>query len=164
MYHFAVLHLELLVMYPDLTHWGRVMHICVSKLTIIGSDDGLSPDQCHAIIWTNAGILLIGPSGTNLSEILIKILTFSFEKVHLKVSSAKRRPFFLGLNVLNCGNGGEMSTTMNVWWRSHIRIAGMSALRGQEFARAKGRIFTESLETPHRFQHIFLNEKWNTQS
>ena len=27
----------------SLTHWGRVTHICVSKLTIIGSDNGLSP-------------------------------------------------------------------------------------------------------------------------
>ena len=44
-----------------LTHWGRVTHICVSKLTIIGSDNGLSPDRRQAIIWTNAGILLIGP-------------------------------------------------------------------------------------------------------
>ena len=26
-----------------LTHWGRVMHICVNKLTIIGSDNGLLP-------------------------------------------------------------------------------------------------------------------------
>ena len=43
-----------------LTHWGRVTHICVSKLTIIGSDNGLSPGRRQAIIWTNAGILLIG--------------------------------------------------------------------------------------------------------
>ena len=44
----------------DLTHWGRVTHICVSKQTIIGSDNSLSPDQRQAIIlWTNAGILLI---------------------------------------------------------------------------------------------------------
>ena len=28
------------------THWGRVTHICVSKLTIIGSYSGLSPDRC----------------------------------------------------------------------------------------------------------------------
>ena len=84
-----------------LTHWGRVTHICVSKLSIIGSDNGLSPDRCEAIIWTNAGILLIGPLGTNFSEILIKILTFSFKKMCLKVSSAKRQPFCLGLNVLN---------------------------------------------------------------
>ena len=83
-----------------LTHWGRVTHICVNKLTIIGSDNGLSPDRRQAIIWTNAGILLIGPLGTNFSEILMEILTFSFKKMRLKVSSAKRRPFCLGLNVL----------------------------------------------------------------
>ena len=75
-------------------------HICVSKLTIIGSDNGLSPDRSNAIIWTNAGLLLIGPFLTNFSEILIEILTFSFKKMRLKVSSANRRPFCLGLNVL----------------------------------------------------------------
>ena len=46
-------------------------HICVGKLTIIGSDNGLLPDRRQAIIWNNAGILSIGPLGTNLSEILI---------------------------------------------------------------------------------------------
>ena len=64
-----------------LTHWGRVTHICVSKQTIIGSDNGLSPDRRQAIIWTNAGLLLIGPLGTNFREILIEILTFSFKKM-----------------------------------------------------------------------------------
>ena len=44
----------------ELTHWGWVMHIFLSKLTIIGSDNGLSPSWCQAIIWTDAGILLIG--------------------------------------------------------------------------------------------------------
>ena len=75
-------------------------HICVINLIIIGSDNGLSPDQHQAIIWTNAGILSIGPLGTNFSEILIEILTFSFKKMCLKVSFAKRRPFCLSLNVL----------------------------------------------------------------
>ena len=84
----------------DLTHWGRVTHICVSKLTIIGSDNGLSPGWRQAIIWNNAGILLIRHLGTNFNEILIKILTFSFIKMRLKVSSAKWRPFCIGLNVL----------------------------------------------------------------
>ena len=83
-----------------LTHWGQVTHICVSKLTVIGSDNGLSPDRCQAIIWANAGLLLIGPLGTNFSEILIEILTFSFKKMRLKMSSAKRRTFCLGLNML----------------------------------------------------------------
>ena len=74
--------------------------ICVSRLTITGSENGLSPDRRQAIIRTNAGLLLIGPLGTNLSQILIEILTFSFKKMHLWVSSAKRRPFCRGLNVL----------------------------------------------------------------
>ena len=72
-------------------------HICVSDIIFIGSDYGLSPCRRQAIIWTNAGILLMGPLGTNLSEILIEILTFSFKKMRLNVLSAKRRPFCLGL-------------------------------------------------------------------
>ena len=83
-----------------LTHWGRATHICVSKLTIIGSDNGLSPGRRQAIICTNAGILLIRTLGTKVSEILSEIHAFSFKKKHLKTSSAKRRPFCLGLNVL----------------------------------------------------------------
>ena len=91
---------NLQVICSSLTHWGRVTHICVFNLTIIGSDNGLSPDRRQAIIRTNAGILLIGPLGTNFSEILIGIQTFSFKKMHLKMASAKWRPFCLGLNVL----------------------------------------------------------------
>ena len=75
-------------------------HICVSKLSILGSDNGLSPGRRQAINWTNAGIWLIGPLGTNFSEIFIGIQTFSFKKMHLKMSSAKWRPLCLGLNVL----------------------------------------------------------------
>ena len=86
-----------------LTHWGQVTHICVGNLTIIGSDNGLSPGRRQAIIWTSAEILLIGPLGSNFSEILIEILTFSFKKMCLKVLSAKWRPFCLGLNVLTQG-------------------------------------------------------------
>ena len=77
------------------------MHICVSRITIIGSDNGLSPGQRQAIIWTNAGILLIWNLGTNFNEILSEIHTFSFKKMHLKISSVKWRPFCLGLSVLS---------------------------------------------------------------
>ena len=83
-----------------LTHWGRVAHICGGNLTIIGSDNGLSPGRRQAITWTNVGILLIGPLGTNFSEMLIEIHTFSFKKIHLNMSSGKRRPFWPGLTVL----------------------------------------------------------------
>ena len=77
----------------ELTHWGRVTHKCVDNLTILGSDNCLSPGRSQAIILINVGILLIGPLGTNFSEILIEIHTFSFKKLHLKTSSAKWRPF-----------------------------------------------------------------------
>ena len=49
----------------QLTHWGRVTHICVGTNTNIGSDNGLSPGRRQAIIWTNARILLIGPQCVN---------------------------------------------------------------------------------------------------
>ena len=49
----------------------------------------------QAIIWTNAGILLVWPLGINSIEILIGIQNFSFKKMHLKMSSAKSRPFCL---------------------------------------------------------------------
>ena len=57
-----------------------MMHICISKLTLIGSDKGLSPGWRQAIIWTNAEILLIGPLGTIFSEIVIEIHSFSFKE------------------------------------------------------------------------------------
>ena len=84
----------------DLIHWGREMHICVGEHVNISSDNDLPPIQCQTIIWTNAGILLIGPLGANLDKILIKIHTFSFKNMHLKMSSGKWRPFCLSLNVL----------------------------------------------------------------
>ena len=59
------------------------------------------PVQCQAIIWTNARLLLIGTLGTNFNEISIKIYTFSFKKMHLKMS-AKWRQFCLDLNMLTC--------------------------------------------------------------
>ena len=55
----------------------------------------------QVIIWTNARILLIGSLGTNFIGILFEILIFSFKKICLKVSSAKWRPFCLGLSVLS---------------------------------------------------------------
>ena len=85
----------------SLTHWGRVTHICVSKCSIIGSDNGLSPDRRQAIIWTNARLLSIGPLRTYFNEILIKIQQFSLKKMHVKMSSSKWRPSCLGLGVLN---------------------------------------------------------------
>ena len=110
-----------------LIDWGRVTRICVGNLTIIGSDNCLSPGRRHAIIWTDAGILLTGPS----KEISMKSY-ISFKKIWkcpliarfmgptwgqheahlgptrprwapwtlLSGSSGRCRPFCLGLHVL----------------------------------------------------------------
>ena len=96
-YHWWYWHSKLI--YVILAHWSRVTHIYVSKLTITGSDNGLLPGQCQAFIWTNAEILLIWSIETKFSDILIKIHTYSFKKIQLKMSSGKFRPFCLSLNV-----------------------------------------------------------------
>ena len=81
-----------------LTLWCRVTHICVTKLNIIDLDNGLSPGRRQAIFWTSDGILLIWPSGSNFNEMFIEIHEFSFKKIHLKMSSAKWRPFCPGIH------------------------------------------------------------------
>ena len=115
----------------SLTHSGQVTHICVGNLTIIGSVNGLSPGRRQAIIWTNDGILLIWPLGTNFSEILIEIPIFSFQKMQLKMSSAKCRPFCLGLNVLTkpiwsgwrgCNDYSILFLTGNAWIATKRRM------------------------------------------
>ena len=76
------------------------MYVWVSYATI-ESDNGLPPVRQQAIIETNAGLLIIRPLGRNLCEILIKkSKTISFKKIHLKMSSAKCRPFPLDLDML----------------------------------------------------------------
>ena len=118
---FSLITIWISAIFAFLTHWGRETHICVSKLTIIGSDNGLSPSRRQTIIWTNDGILLIGPLGTNFKETSIEIHTFSFKKIYLKLSSAKWRLFCVGLNVLIHGwfnispNQNCINSTISCW-------------------------------------------------
>ena len=85
-----------------LTHWGRVTHICVSKLFIIGWDNGLSVawtapshylKQCWNIVnWTLRN---------KLQWKFNRNSNISSKKMHLKMASAKLLSFCLRLNVLN---------------------------------------------------------------
>ena len=70
------------------------MHICVSNLIIIGSDNGLLPGRRQAIIWTTVGILLIGPLGTNFSEIPIEISIHenAYKSVNCETAAILSRP------------------------------------------------------------------------
>ena len=105
-----------------LTHWGRVTHICVSKLTTIGSDNGLSPGQRQAIIWTIAGILLIGNKlqwdFNRNSNIFIQ--ENAFENVVCEMAS-----ICLGLNVLRPSDlHNVISYTgklASVYWNSSLQ-------------------------------------------
>ena len=111
-------------------------YIYVNKLTTIGSDNGLSPDWRLAIIWTSAGILLILSFGTKFSEILIEIYTFSFKKLHSKMSSGKLRPFMLCLNV----NGIVL-----LWWLPGLICQNThSGLTSRE-GRASTGVFFQSI-------------------
>ena len=93
------------------THWGRVTHICVSKLTIIGSDNGLLPGQHQAIIWRDAGILLTEPLRTSCIEIVIEIYTFSFKKMHWKCCLEKGGHFI----------SASMCYQLFRWWCWYIQ-------------------------------------------
>ena len=74
------------------------------NLVIIGSDSGLSPVQRQAITWTNAALLSIGLLRTNFSEIWTGMLSFSFKKIHLKMTSAKMMVILSGGNELKQHN------------------------------------------------------------
>ena len=96
-------------------------HICVSKLTIIGSGNGLSPGRRQAIIWTNVGILLIQTLGTNFSEILGEIHSFSFrentfENVICVIASIWSRPQWVKncfeTSLLNLEQSSDCRVTM----------------------------------------------------
>ena len=100
-----------------LTHWGRVTHICVGSRTSTGSDNGLSPGRRQAIIWTNGGILLIGPLGTNFIEILIEIQTFLLKNIRLKMS----RPQWVKYLQLSWRSGVvTMGNRCSQMWRTGI--------------------------------------------
>ena len=94
--------------------WLQLQPSCGSP-QCIGSDNGLSPDRCRVIIWTNVGIMLIWILGTNFNDILSKIQTFFFKKMHLKMLSGKCCPFCLGLNELTQDCSNSIANVENHW-------------------------------------------------
>ena len=106
-----------------LTHWSRVTHICISKLTTIGLDSGLLPGWLQVIIWTNAGILLNWTLWTNFGGTLGKIHIFSLKKNTFE--NVKWEQFCLGLNVLMliwtlCHNEhNECNLCLLPWFTNH---------------------------------------------
>ena len=98
------------------TLWDPVTHIFVSDLSNIVPDNGLAPGRSQAIIWANAGILLIGPLGIHFMDIVIEIQTLSFNTIHLKMST-KWRLFLIGLNVFNAQYSEQYDTMVVLYPR-----------------------------------------------
>ena len=67
------------------------------------------------LFGTSAGLLSIGHLGTNFSGILINIPNCSLTKMHMKMSSAKWRPF--------CLRGHELNTEYTLFSNNHNKSA-----------------------------------------
>ena len=91
--------------YTSLTHWGRVTHRCISKLNTIDSDNGLSPGRRQAIIWTNAGTLLIGPLGKNPLENVVVKLTAILSRPQCVKSASHKYHTTNYISLVDWGNG-----------------------------------------------------------
>ena len=81
-------------------------HISISQLDQYRFNNGLSPIQCQAIIYTNAELLSIGPLGINF---LIKIQVFIHENASENIVCNIGWPFCLG--------GEELAWPRDaLWW------------------------------------------------
>ena len=86
---------------PPAVWWLSDAYICVSKLSIIVSDNGLSPGRCQAIIWSSAGILVNWTTGNKLQRNINQNSSiFIHDENAFEMLYGKWRPFCLGLNVL----------------------------------------------------------------
>ena len=77
------------------------------KLTIIVSDNGLSPDRHQAVLWTNAAILSIAHWEIYLSGFILKLHKFLLMEMHLIMSSVKWRPVCHRM---------KYCTSLRIWW------------------------------------------------
>ena len=96
-------------------------HIC-SNLTSIAADNGLILNRRQAIIWTNAGILLIGPCATNFIEILIEIPAFKNFVCEMAVILSRPR----------CFNCFCMDRSLSFVWKNllcHLMVAKWEKLQ-----------------------------------
>ena len=88
----------------------------------IDSGNGLWPNRYQAITCTNVHLLSIGPPGINLKEIWIKTEQSSYQKMSLKMSSAKSWLSGLDLNVLRESSPPAFSLQylFSVFWANSV--------------------------------------------
>ena len=78
-------------------------HIYVSKLSIISSDNGLSPGRRQAIIWTDTGILTLGNKRqwNHNRNLYIIIQENAFENVVREIGDHLSQPRCLNVCMLH---------------------------------------------------------------
>ena len=140
-------------------------HICIGNLSILVSDNGLSPGQRQTIIWTNAGIVLIGPLRTKFSENLIEIHSVSFKKIHLKMLSAKWWPFLSWPQCVNFFHeqrkGQIVSTELPDTIKSTFSITGNFATTAKDkFSKANNFLYPGYLISAAGFWSVSSRESY----
>ena len=76
----------------------------------IATGNGLSPERRHTITWINAELFSIVSLETNVSEIHIKLDSFSFVKAHVKMPFVKWPLFCLPADeLINCISQGPIA-------------------------------------------------------
>ena len=107
-------------------YWGRMTHLCISKLSLHCFKWWLSPDRRQTVIWTNVDLLLIEHVGTNFREVWIRIQHFLLKKINLKVSSARWRPFLYRPRRVSSdlpGDDGEVRERVTAkYWNDVINL------------------------------------------
>ena len=143
-----------------LTYWGRVTHICVANPTVIGSDNGLSPSQRQAIIWSNAGILSIEPQRTHVSEILIGTHTFllknACQKAVCKMVAILSRPqcvkqFLLNHSLKLCSYHGK--GCFNSLWPN-------DGIWRQRSGSTLAQVMACCLTVPSHYLNVLIYHQW----
>ena len=118
-----------------------------------------------SFILSIAGILLILTLGTNFSEILRQMQTFSFKKMYLKISTGKWRPTCLDLNVFHwpsmiprhlcCAHNVFQMTnksrrSLNVSYMTEVSLLAHICVTRPQWVRAKFSLLTNTLLMPMR--------------
>ena len=93
------------------------IYVSVNQVSL-GLDNGLLPVRYQAITWTNADLLSIEHLRTKFSENWIETENFSFIKMHLKMPSAKWRPFYPDRDKLKSPVARSVYSLWNCWWMS----------------------------------------------
>ena len=111
------------------------MLICVSKLTLIGSDNSLSPSQRKDIIWTNDGIWMepqektsvisypkfhfVSASGVSNPQAFPFCSTVGSDTDQRKLQSSASLAFVWGIHWWIPTQKASNAENISMWWRHH---------------------------------------------